>query len=408
MRLLQILLFLTISLSPLYIFRGITLVPIINFYIPYTILEVMIIISTVSTLIYSTYKRETLAAFRTRFDLLILLFLISAFISIFYSFDPIGGLGIFKAYFLEPVLFYYCLTYVAKRTRPEFIYFGAMAAAFWLCIHALVQKFTGSFTFVPIELSQGRVTAVYNSANALAMFLGPICLLSIGRFLKSSYWKKVFYFSLALLILAVIYQTRSRGGIVAITLSLGILGFILLTLKSKFLQKTWFLMPVLILCGLGIFIYQLYLTYNFFPIDWGKPYTKGDTLQIRYFLWAGTVNLLKENTVTGSGLNGFKTLYTNQYRLPQYQEEFQYPHNLFLTFWTETGIYGLTSFLLIVVSGLGLIIRKIRKSDQAVYGACFIAILSYWLFHGVVDVPYFKNDLSLEFWLVIALIESWA
>jgi hypothetical protein len=26
---------------------------------------------------------------------------------------------------------------------------------------------------------------------------------------------------------------------------------------------------------------------------------------------------------------------------------------------------------------------------------------------GLVDVPYFKNDLSLEFWVIAALIEQW-
>lgn len=394
-------------LAPLYIFRGILLIPGINFYLPYTVLEILIVCSIIATLVHAIFNNEGFRVFKTRYDLFILILLICAFISIFFSRDQIGGLGIFKAYFVEPVLFFYCLTYCIKRTSSNFVYYAICLAGVWLSIHALIQKLTGQYSFVPVELSQGRVTAVYNSANALAMFLGPVCIIAFAKFVKNKSLVKLMYLALVCLILVVIYYTKSRGGIVAISLGLGIFIYTLITLKNKLLQKIWFIIPALLVFGMGLFIYQLYLTYNFFPIDWGKPYTKGDTLQIRYFLWAGTVNLLKDHPLSGAGLNGYKTLYTNQYRLPQYQEEFQYPHNLFLTFWSETGLYGLTAFLLIIVSSIGLIIRKIRHSKQPIYGAGLIAVLAYWLFHGVVDVPYFKNDLSLEFWMIMALINSW-
>jgi O-antigen ligase len=117
--------------------------------------------------------------------------------------------------------------------------------------------------------------------------------------------------------------------------------------------------------------------------------------------------MLKDHFVFGAGLNGFKTLYSNQYRPIQYQEQFQYPHNILLTIWTEMGILGLFSFLLILVELYSVLIRRLQNNHAPILGAALLGILSYWMLHGMVDVPYFKNDLSVEFWVVAALIESW-
>ena len=189
--------------------------------------------------------------------------------------------------------------------------------------------------------------------------------------------------------------------------ALSVFTFAVVTLKYKIVRKYWLIAPTVVgVCLLSFFIY-MYNNYDFFRVDYSKPYTEGDTLQIRYFIWAGTVNMLKDHFVFGAGLNGFKTLYSNQYRPVQYQEQFQYPHNILLTFWTEMGILGLFSFLLILVNLYSILIRNLIKSHSSVLGAALLGVLSYWMLHGMVDVPYFKNDLSLEFWVIAALIEQW-
>ena len=361
---------------------------------------------------------------KTEYGLLILLFIVSALISLKFSPNFIGGIGVFKAYFLEPILFFYCLVLTTKKTGSyKYVINSLIVAGVWLSLLSLLQKLTHSFTLAPHEIALDRVSAVYNSANSLALFLGPIALLTLARFISpTNIKKKLFYLSLFLFFTLVIVWTRSRGGMMAEFLSITIFLYALLAIKNRFIKKFWYLLPVVSLLGVTLFFYSIYRNYNrfirselhavslrdnFFPIDYGKPYTTGDTLQIRFFIWSGTINMLKDHPVTGAGLNGFKTLYTNQYRLPEYQEQFQYPHNLLLSFWAETGIYGLFAFLMIVVSSFGILIRNLSKSKKPILGASLIAVLSFWLIHGIVDVPYFKNDLSLEFWTIIALVEVW-
>lgn len=409
MKILQGLLLLTIFFSPLYVLRSFFVLPVLDLYVPYTFLEVLVLTCVISTGIVFLYGKYPVKSLQTDLDLFIGLFLVSAVIAVFTSYDLIGGLGILKAYFFEPILFYYCLIFVVKQKDYQFLIWGLIGGGIWLCLLGLIQKFFGLLVFAPIEYEQNRITAVFNSANSLALFLGPLAILVFSRFFgtQQKNLSKYLYLVVFGLFLFVIYHTRSRGGLVSLTGGLAVFTFAVLTIKSRFLRKFWLALPAIVLVCLTTFFVLLYQNYDFFPIEYGQPYTAGDTLQIRYFIWGGTVNMLKDHFVFGAGLNGFKTLYSNQYRPIQYQEQFQYPHNILLTFWAEMGIFGLFSFLLLVVSLYGVLIRSFIKSHQPILGAALLGVLSYLMLHGMVDVPYFKNDLSLEFWTVAALIEAW-
>jgi O-antigen ligase len=346
---------------------------------------------------------------KTSMDVYIGLFVLAAVVALSTSYDLIGGLGIFKAYILEPVLFYYALSFVSKKQGYRFIINSLIISACWLVGLGFLQKVFGLAVFAPIEQQQGRITAVYNSANSLALYLGPLALLTFSRFfvLSANRPFKYWYLIVFSLIMLVFYFTKSRGGLLAMIGALSVFTFAVVTIKYQLVRKYWLIAPTIVgVCLLAFFIY-MYNNYDFFRIDYSRPYTEGDTLQIRYFIWGGTVNLLKDHFVFGAGLNGFKTLYSNQYRPVQYQEQFQYPHNILLTFWTEMGILGLFSFLLIMVNLYSMLIRNLIKSSSPILGAALLGVLSYWVLHGMVDVPYFKNDLSIEFWVIAALIEQW-
>jgi O-antigen ligase len=87
---------------------------------------------------------------------------------------------------------------------------------------------------------------------------------------------------------------------------------------------------------------------------------------------------------------------------------FIYPHNIVLNFWVETGLLGLLSMAWIIGTALAVgwsgwhrAAAGWRPYELGVLLA-MVAVVS----HGMVDVPYFKNDLSLEFWALIGIL--WA
>lgn len=401
MNLLKRLQFITILFSPLYIIRGSI------GEIPTTFLEVLILATFFVWIVVFFKGGLNWSLLKTKFNYLILLFLITALIAAFRNPDFISGLGIFRAYFLEPMLFFYTLLFTVKKTNGKFLIYALVLSGVWLCILSILQKLTGSFTLAPYEIALGRVSAVYNSANALALYLGPISFLSLILIFSKNLKLKILGGVLFVIFFLVIVWTKSRGGLIAEVISLATFVYILLSQKRNIFSKTWFLIPVAIIIGSTLFFYQIFLIYNHTPLNYRQTIDDSDTLKIRYFLWQGSVDLIKDHPIFGAGLEGFRPLYQSRYKLHPTFEAFQYPHNIFLTFWTETGIFGLIAFVLLLASIFNVLIVKIAKTKKPVILASLTAVFVYWLIHGLVDVPYFKNDLSLEFWVFVALVKEY-
>jgi O-antigen ligase len=124
----------------------------------------------------------------------------------------------------------------------------------------------------------------------------------------------------------------------------------------------------------------------------------------RFHLWSVTLQMLREHPIFGAGLSGFATV-IGPYWNPTNIDRFTYPHNIVLNFWSETGLLGLASFFAILVIGFWSSWRGYRMAEDpwlAVHLGVLLALIAV-VVHGLVDVPYWKNDLSLEFWAIVAL-----
>ena len=121
------------------------------------------------------------------------------------------------------------------------------------------------------------------------------------------------------------------------------------------------------------------------------------TLQTRSAIFTATLHMIEAHPLLGVGLGGYV------FKLHGFLEI--YPHNLYLSFWVELGLLGLLAFLYIFVK---LLISALRALPLAsgferalLWGVVGTVVL--WAVHGAVDSPYWKNDMSVEFWLVVAI-----
>jgi len=125
--------------------------------------------------------------------------------------------------------------------------------------------------------------------------------------------------------------------------------------------------------------------------------------------WRETIELLKTTPYFGSGLAGYQ-IAVIPFHQNSHVEIFLFPHNFFLNFYVHTGLLGLLAILWLVITAIVLWFKNyfsILKQPEAkvlniVAGLALLEIL----IHGLVDVPYFKNDLAPLFLLVICLIGS--
>jgi O-antigen ligase len=86
-------------------------------------------------------------------------------------------------------------------------------------------------------------------------------------------------------------------------------------------------------------------------------------------------------------------------------EIYLYPHNIFLNFWTELGIFGMLVFTWLI----GIFLLKsfnVYRSTKNILSLGLFSAMIAMIIHGLVDVPYFKNDLSALFFVILALLAS--
>ncbi|MFH1661577.1 MAG: O-antigen ligase family protein [Candidatus Falkowbacteria bacterium] len=443
------------------------------FNIPFTLLEAMILISF-TVWFFSSYKEifsniknkleienwKLKISHRYPFDIELILLLIISFIATAVAGFSNESMGIWKAYFFEPILFFILIFNVfGKRLPPppfansgvamtgcEKIIFPLAISAFFVSALAIFQKFTGLFIFNEFWANEEtrRVVSFFGYPNAVGLYLGPISLLLTGwlfcqiskiqdtrykiqKNFKSQITKIIFILFIILLSLFSIYFARSEGALIGV-----VAGLIVFGLLSG--RKIRIATVVLILIfGTGIMIYQPARDYGIKKIT-----LKDLSGEIRKQQWRETWDMLNDGRIiTGAGLANYSNVikpyhqegiffnfdddpdfkrkivifdekYKSQYWQPT--EIYLYPHNIILNVWSELGIFGLMLFIWIVVKYFWLGIFNFQFSIFKQFpinkflNIGLICAMIVILIHGLVDVPYFKNDLAVMFWIFIAMM----
>jgi len=357
----------------------------------------------------------------------IIIFLIAATIGIFVSPNTQAALGIWKAYFIEPVLFLIVFIDFFKDKKTTVFNFIAQALAIpalYISIFAVYQKFTG--TLVPSEFWQPgyhRVTSFFSYPNAIGLLLAPIAVIllcaAIYHFIKKSRDQKkiisiVLLASTAIFSILAIIFAKSEGAIIA--LIIGAIFFLFFyNKKTRIIISATLLTSIIILSILFILNRKkwdkLFNETYFFNLDTvceTNPCTiyQKLTLQdisgtIRRQMWRESFSMLKEKPLFGAGLAAYqKTI--SPYRSQNYIETYLYPHNIFLNFYSEIGLLGLISFIWLIILFFiyGIKIYKSAKEENRLLILALMASMIVLLTHGMVDVPYFKNDLAVLFWIL--------
>jgi len=104
------------------------------------------------------------------------------------------------------------------------------------------------------------------------------------------------------------------------------------------------------------------------------------------------------------------TVFNADYRAAHWQpvEVYLYPHNIILNFWSELGLAGALLFVWLIgkyfVGGFKIWRYFSDREPECYLILGLIGSMTVVVIHGLVDVPYFKNDLAVLFWLLLAMM----
>jgi putative inorganic carbon (hco3(-)) transporter len=356
--------------------------------LPTTLLEVLIAI-TVAAYAVVLWTERRLPRARTPYDIPIALLLVAGIISIFAAPDHLRALGIYRAYFVEAIAIFYVAVDLL-RGREELRTFLLVAAA-GSCAMAVGQIVSFVVVTAQGHLQLGDAPAFLNtSPNADAMYLEPPLAFATAFVLFPSRPRER---QVALVVLALVLTadvlTLSRASYLSMAVLAGVIVLGAQTWK-------WRLRAIAALMALGLIVLEIpFVNHRF--LDLARSVTNRESL------YTQAIQMLSQRPILGAGFDGFPVRVA-PFR-PPHQPIHLYPHDLWLTTWSEVGLLGVIAFAIIF---FGLLIRGALALPRAtdiyrplLWGAVGAMVL--YTVHGLFDSPYWKNDLSVEFWLVAAL-----
>lgn len=336
------------------------------------------------------------------FRWILILWLVAATVSAVVSVNQPSAWGIWKAYFIEPTMFFLVAVYEIRdlKTLERLLRYAGITvivmalAAFW-------QYMTAAGIANPQWASAAgrRSTTFFGYPNAGSLYVGPILALYLGYLAKADAWRWQGYKIIVILCAwLVMLTTKSTGAIISALAMLWLLGAGVKPTRSLTIATT------IIVITLAVNNPGLQLRWEQFAsnVAANRLDLNSSSLEIRLNQWRETWQLLSDHPVTGAGLAGYQRALV-PYHGYAFLEIYLYPHNIFLNFWTELGLLGLIAVVWLLTS----IFTKLMALWGSKKNAWLpLALIFAWLqitIHGLVDVPYFKNDLSLLWMFLLAV-----
>ena len=361
--------------------------------LPVTFLEIEILLLASIVLVRHRHEIMRVLVFRERIEkalaVSIACLLISASVSVFVSPDLRAALGVWRAYFIEPIIFFTILLFVIKKPLQIWATFGALGVSGALiALIALGQVFAG-FPIPPPWDAEVRATSLYPYPNAVGLFLAPIIPLVAAYAAKEQKMKRLGAIALCILLIAGIIAAKTIGALVALGVA-GLIGGALWSTRSR--QWTLRVLVSAILVILVAPSIYIPIHKKLFFQEWSGT--------VRQITWSETLPMLRDHWFTGVGLAGYQKTF-EPYHNARAIEIFLYPHSIVLNFWSEMGLYGLASIIALTVCYF-ILVQCVRDKEQRALKFGLAGAMVVLLVHGSVDVPYFKNDLALMWWVLFA------
>jgi O-antigen ligase len=379
------------------------------------------------------------------------LFFLAGLISLFVRGLDQKKLGQFTVLFLQPISVFFIAGFIFSK-NPEkksllltacYLLLAAMG------IYAIIQYFT-LLGLPPAYWGNSeepkRALGFFSHPNFYALFVAPLLALMIpdlGLRIKDK-GLRMFDIKLWAWLIGVIglLLSMSRAGWLGLAAALAVYLIAAADLPSGALAKEGKKIRKIIFAGVIVIVIVIVSVPN---LRWRfiLPFYGEKSAVSRVSLWQTGVKAVKESPVLGLGLTGFAKNWDRLNADPNIDNH-NFPHNIFLNFWVETGLLGLISFIGLIGLFIYRGLRRISPPHEGVLGnptqnqlpitspspsspfdklkvtlsstngsrggelfklsiALFLIAL---VTQGLLDNPYFKNDLAMVFWIILSLFLS--
>lgn len=324
------------------------------------------------------------------------MFFLSGLLALFANGIDQKKLGQFLVLFLQPISIFFLAGFLisikpqTKNLIRDTVYIlvsiaGVVAAVQFFTLLGLPPQYWGN------SVEPKRALSFFTHPNFYALFVTPLLSLLLPDFVEQtktlrSGWALARFIAWLVGCFGLLLSMSRAGwlGLLAAT-------FLYLVFAANKKARLWGLVTIVV-----VFLTLFSVTNLRYRII--LPLLGEKSAISRLSLWRTGWKAIQEAPFTGLGLGGFAKNWKSLNTDPNL-ETHNYPHNILLNFWVETGPLGMTTFVLL---SFFLFLRGIKNKRNAFnFGTgLFLAAL---FTQGLIDNPYLKNDLALLFWIAAAL-----
>lgn len=347
----------------------------------------LVLLAAAVTMLLQRHRMKVGTVMPKRIAVPTLVLILAATVSVAFAPDTASALGILKSWFILPALFAYAIwrSEVPLKTLRTALTVGGTIAALYAIGHFFLTDAWVDYEGVK------RAVGFFSQPNYLALFIAPILTLSIAGLRENSgkLQRAAALFAILSMVVAILLS-YSRAGIITVIVCIPLIALF---------QYGWKHLVVSLCTGVLLFVAAYVSIPSFQKRFTSILDTKSQTTsRTRVEITQASLNMLKSHPFTGVGLGGYQEAYST-YRIPDaLEKEVLHPHNVYLAFWTQTGLLGLLAFITLAATAF---LKKLRSSSGEVRAAALAGVSI--LIIGFFDTTYWKNDLSLVFWVLVAM-----
>src|SRR5262249_27906670 len=345
--------------------------------LPTTLLEILLVIAVAVGL----YAFRDELPWRSPYLWPAALLLVAASIDTVVAPDRRAAAGLWKAYFVEPMLAGLVVASIARnRARARLLLGGLAVSGTYVAVlnSARVASAIAHHTFNVVT----PPVPIFNSANAVPPYLEPLVAFALAIvFFSDDHRERVVAASFTALAAVAIFLSYSRAGWATLAT--------LVLFAALFSRWRW--QAVVGTVSVSGLLFAASGTVRRRVLVEFDPSSSQNTIGLRMSLWKSSLNMLTHKPLFGGGLSGFKASIL-PYKDPGYHEDLIYPHNVFLNFWSETGLLGLIAFLWLIVQVVRTAIRGLASGPwPRAMAIGLLGMAGSFCLHRLVGLPYFQN-----------------
>lgn len=286
------------------------------------------------------------------------IFSISPQLSFWGSYERLQGLYSHITYIVLFIAF--LQTLITEKNQRIFMN-TTIAIGGLVSIHSILQQFgIATFGEESMNITVQRSFSTMGNPNFLAQFLIFPLWLSGYFLIKNKGKSKILYALIFILIIVGIILTKSRASILGIIIATTIL--LVFHLKIKRYLKY-------------LLVLGLFASFTAFVIFIASNM---QSLMARFYIWKGSIGIIKDHWLIGSGLETFKTVFQKVQLKELLSVEEIYSiadraHNVILDIFITQGFFGILAYGSIIGGLLYIIFKSAKKQNLMIL--CFSGAL---------------------------------